>query len=290
MKTQAFPFKEIAPHTYEIGEFDCASMFLLVGSERALLIDTGMGIGDLKGFIAKLTSLPLMVCYSHNHLDHVGGAGAFDNAHIHPRDMELFAQGGGIGLSVEKRRTDIGYHAQRTGSVYPYNLDEDLSEWGPCPPLEALADGQVIDLGGRRVTVYECPGHTAGCVVFLDENTRTLFLGDALNCNLLLGMGAPGTPRFVSLERALDSLKRLRGLSPLYDRYYNGHYDYRALGAPLGMDVLPDAIAACEQIVAGTAQVEFKPPALPFLPTRPSVTVGRTRITFNPEGVHEPKA
>jgi hydroxyacylglutathione hydrolase len=287
MKTQAFPYKEIAPNTYEIGEFDSASMFLLVGEEKAMLIDTGMGIGDLKGFLGKLTDKPLMVVYTHNHIDHVGGAGAFDNASIHPSDMALFSEGGGIGLSVEKRRSDINFHAERTKSTYPYNLDEDLSEWGPCPPLTPLADEQVIDLGKRKVTAYNCPGHTPGCMAFLDEVTRIFFLGDALNCNLLLGGGAPGTPRFVSIEKALASLKRLQSLGDRYDRYYNSHYDYRALGEPLGADVLPDAITACEQIVAGTAQVEYKPPALPFLPTRPSVTVGRTRITFNPDGVYE---
>ena len=47
-----------------------------------------------------------------------------------------------------------------------------------------------------------------------------------------------------------------------YDRYYNGHYDFRPLGKPLGDDVLPDAITACEQIVAGTANVEIKPSPL----------------------------
>jgi len=39
MKTQAFPIVEIEHYTYEIGEFDCASIILLVGDERAMLID-----------------------------------------------------------------------------------------------------------------------------------------------------------------------------------------------------------------------------------------------------------
>ena len=76
MKTRAFPYAEIAPNTYEIGEFDCASMFLLIGDEKAMLIDTGVGIGDLKGFVRTLTDKPLIVCYTHNHVDHVGNAGA----------------------------------------------------------------------------------------------------------------------------------------------------------------------------------------------------------------------
>jgi hydroxyacylglutathione hydrolase len=42
-----------------------------------------------------------------------------------------------------------------------------------------LADEQVIDLGNRKVAAYHCPGHTSGCMAFLDEATRIFFLGDA---------------------------------------------------------------------------------------------------------------
>lgn len=287
MKTQAYPYKEIAPSTYEIGEFDCASMFLLIGDEKALLIDTGVGIGDLKGFVRKLTDKPLMVCYTHNHADHVGGASAFDHAYVHPKDMVDFDKGGVVGLGVEGRLRYIRGIAEREKGVYPYNLEEDVTEWGPCPTLYPLEDEQVVDLGNRKVTVYACPGHTPGSITLLDENTRTLFLGDACNCNLLLGRGERGTPRFISIEKALSYLKRLNDLHPRYDRYFNGHYDFRPLGEPLGEDVLPDVITACEQIVAGTAKVEIKPSFVPNMPPRPTVTIGRTRVTFNPDGIHE---
>lgn len=287
MKTQAYPWMEIAPNTYEIGEFDCASMFLLVGDEQAMLIDTGVGIGDLKGFVRTVTDKPLMVCYTHDHVDHVGGAGAFEYGFVHPNDMVDFDKGGGIGLSVEGRRRYIEYIAEREKGVYPYNLDEDLTEWGPRPTLYPLIDGQVIDLGNRKVTVVACPGHTPGSITFLDENSRTLFLGDACNCNLLLGTGQRGSHRFTSLEKALFYLKRLHNMQSQYDRYFNGHYDFRALGEPLGADVLPDAITACEQIVAGTAQVELRPARLPGAPVRPVVTIGRVNVSFSPEGVLE---
>jgi glyoxylase-like metal-dependent hydrolase (beta-lactamase superfamily II) len=290
MKTRAFPYKEIADRTFEIGEFDCASMFLLVGDEKAMLIDTGVGIGDLKGFVATLTDKPLMVCCTHDHVDHVGGASAFDQVYVHPRDMVDFDQGGGIGLSVEGRLRYIQYIADREKGDYPYNLAEDVTEWGPCPELFPLEDEQVIDLGNRRVTAYACPGHTPGSLTLLDENTRTLFMGDTCNCNLHLGGGPRGSHRFTSIEKALFYLKRLQSLHSQYDRYFNGHYDFRPLGVPLGKDVLPDAITACEQIIAGTAKVEVKPAALPNFPTRPMVTIGRTNVTFNPEGIYEVQA
>ena len=286
MKTQAYPYKEIAPKTYEIGEFDCASIFLLVGDEKAMLIDTGVGIGDLKGFVNTLTDKPLMVCYTHDHVDHVGGASAFDHAYVHPKDMVDFANGGGIGLSVEGRLGYIRWVAEREKGVYPYNLAEDVTDWGPCPPLYPLEDEQVIDLGNRKVTVYACHGHTPGSITLLDENTRTLFLGDSCNCNLLL-RSPRGTHRFVSVEMALFYLKRLQSLHPKYDRYFNGHYDFRLLGEPLGEDVLPDAIMACEHILKGTAAVEISPARLPGAQMTHSVMVGRTRVSFNLDGIRE---
>lgn len=289
MKTQAFPYKEIAPNTFEIGEFDCGSIFLLAGDEKAMLIDTGTGIGDLKGFIEKLTDKPLMICYTHNHMDHVGGAGAFDNAYIHPKDMADFSTGGGIGLSIEERIGYIRWIAEREKKDYPYDLDVDIMEWGPQPPLSPLHDEQVIELGNRKVTVYECPGHTPGSITFLDEVSRTLFVGDACNCNLGLVSGAPGMSNFVSIEKALFYLKRLSGLGHKYDRYFNGHYDFRQLGQSLGEDVLRDAITACEQIIAGTANVVVKPSAFPNAPIQSIVTIGRTNISFNPNGIFEPK-
>jgi hydroxyacylglutathione hydrolase len=287
MKTQAFPYKEIAYQTYEIGEFDCASIFLLIGGDKAMLIDTGTGIGDLVGFLATLTDKPLMVCCTHDHMDHVGGVSAFDAVYLHPKDMPDFASGGGIGLGVEKRLGYIRWIAAREQGSYAYHLEEDVTEWGPCPVLHPLADELVIDLGGRRVTVVACPGHTPGSITFLDENSRSLFMGDACNCNLHLGGGPRGSHRFTSIEKALFYLKRLQSLHPLYDRYFNGHYDFRPLGAPLGEDVLPDAITACEQIVAGTAKAEIRPAALPGFQARPIVTIGRTNVSFFPDGIHE---
>ena len=70
--TTKHPYFEFEKDTFEIDEFDCASVFLLVGRQRALVIDTGIGIGDLKGLIRKLTDKPLTVALSHGHGDHSG--------------------------------------------------------------------------------------------------------------------------------------------------------------------------------------------------------------------------
>ena len=72
------PVAEIAYRTYAINEYGLDAMYLLAGTEKALLIDTGTGVFDLPGLIAARTELPLMVALTHGHPDHAGGMGWFD--------------------------------------------------------------------------------------------------------------------------------------------------------------------------------------------------------------------
>ena len=247
--TRLYPMVQIRKGTWEIDEFDAASMFLLEGEARALLIDTGMGIGDLRGAVEMITDKPLTVVLSHGHIDHTGNARQFDEVWIHPAD-----RGMPMPDAVERRRRDTECIAQRQkGSIgapynlfnlYPYDIDVDLRDPDrPAPVVRDLFDGQRFDLGGRTIAVYECPGHTAGEVVFLDETNRMLFAGDAVNYNLLLD-AAP-------VETALEALKRVRGMGDRYDGIWNGHHDFRALGMPLDGDCLENIIVILEDFVAG---------------------------------------
>ena len=252
MLTKLYPMVQFKKDTWEIDEFDCASMFLLIGTEKAMLIDCGMGIGDLRGAVEMLTDKPLIVVITHGHIDHTANARQFDEIWIHPKDQDR-----PIPQSLERRRFDTERIARRQKNciggaytmfnLYPYDLNVDLREPGPdekMPVIHDLYDGQQFDLGGGRiVTAYECPGHSAGEMVFLDEQTRSLFAGDAVNFNL----GVSDCP----VETTLRYLKRLRDMGDKYDGIYNGHHDFRALGAPLDDDCLPTAIAILEDALDG---------------------------------------
>lgn len=250
MLTKLYPMVQFKKDTWEIDEFDCASMFLLIGAERALLIDCGMGIGDLRGAVEMLTDKPVTVALSHGHVDHTGNARQFPEVWLHPAD-----QGVRIPESLAWRRGDVEHIARRQKDcigapytmfhLYPFDINVDLREpEEPMPTVRDLADGTQFDLGGGRVvTAYACPGHTAGEMVFLDSQTRTLIAGDAVNYNL--GIGA------VPVETTLKALKRIRDMGDRYDGIYNGHHDFRALGAPLDGDCLPTIIDMCEHLVAG---------------------------------------
>lgn len=70
-----YPIRKIADDTYMISDFGIANCYLLIGEERALLIDCGLGIGDIKGAVEKITDKPILVVATHGHVDHAGGDG-----------------------------------------------------------------------------------------------------------------------------------------------------------------------------------------------------------------------
>ena len=79
--------------TWRIEEFDASNsvyLYLLAGTEKALLIDTGFGEIDLPAAVRSLTSLPVEVVNTHGHFDHIGGNGAFDQVRLHRADEALY--------------------------------------------------------------------------------------------------------------------------------------------------------------------------------------------------------
>ena len=283
MLTQAHSIKEIAPNTYEIGEFDCASIFLIIGRERALLIDTGIGIGDLKGLVEKLTDKPITLVLTHGHVDYIGGMAWFDEAYLNRADWFTMFN---LSPTLEGRRSYADFIAKRSGLQYDYNPAVDIRPWPAIPRILPMEDGQSFDLGARTVTAYACSGHTAGSMVFLDDQSRILFAGDACNCNLLLA-SKPGTLGFVSIERALAGLQRIHAMHDRFEKLYNGHYDYRPFGEPLEDRVLSDAISCCTDLVKGNYTPERIPGMFPGSPERTVIRRGMVTVTYTEEGIHE---
>ena len=100
---------------------------LLIGTERALVLDTCYGIGDLYSEIKNLTNLPLIVVNSHGHMDHSCGNYQFDEVYIHSNDLELVKKHN----SLEWRKRNISSAVNM--KVLPINFNEELylsQKWG----------------------------------------------------------------------------------------------------------------------------------------------------------------
>ncbi len=149
--------------------------YLVLGTDRALLVDTGFGISDLKRYVEALTHLPLTVVNTHVHPDHSGGNAQFDEVFV--GEHETGGADGDEGVlfyQVPGQRDACA--AVKAGGHYRFRF---------------LRDGEAIDLGGRILRVVEIPGHTPGSIALFDENTGLLLSGDAILKRVFYGAGVP---------------------------------------------------------------------------------------------------
>ncbi len=176
--------------------------YLVVGEEKALLIDTGFGMGSLKAVVEKLTDKPVILANTHGHPDHGGGNFEFGAPYLHPADAALYA------YKCSDARFEEASHWPMDGDV---KLQPYQAETLP------LADGQSFDLGGRVIETICTPGHTAGSVCFYDRETGALFTGDNTNAHgVFIDNQSPAT-----VTEYLASLKKMKDLNPSV--LYSGH-------------------------------------------------------------------
>jgi len=129
-------------------------MYLLEGEEKALLIDTGWGAGNLRAFVEKLTDKPLLVVNTHFHPDHASGNGEFERVY-----MSAGAEDDRLSIEDEKE------------GLAPF----DLSKL-PHPDYEKvyIGEGYVFELGGRNVEVLAAKNaHCNSSLFFLDRGHRS---------------------------------------------------------------------------------------------------------------------
>jgi glyoxylase-like metal-dependent hydrolase (beta-lactamase superfamily II) len=149
---------EVGPGIHMIRDFDDTKMYLVIGSARALLVDAGLGTGNLRALVERMIGdRPLDVVITHGHPDHIAAMGQFQDHYsvfMNHRDLPM-VQG-----FVER----MGYR------IDPEQIDD-------------LREGVEFDLGDRTLKVYEVPGHSAGHTVLFDEASGILLASDAVGSN-----------------------------------------------------------------------------------------------------------
>ncbi|MBS5522055.1 MAG: MBL fold metallo-hydrolase [Clostridiales bacterium] len=175
-----FKVHTLGHNIYHIEENAGAYTTLLVGEQQALLIDTGYGFLDLSEVVGRLTRLPLTVVNTHGHLDHCGGDYLFKSVYINYTDLPVYLWYQSVEKPkfLEKFKKDYGSDIFK---IWPESFDEERYMSAKARKLLPLTDGQVFELGGRRVTAYFLPGHTKGSTVFFDDASGLLFAGDDIS-------------------------------------------------------------------------------------------------------------
>jgi glyoxylase-like metal-dependent hydrolase (beta-lactamase superfamily II) len=147
---------------------------LIVGSERALLFDTGIGLIPIKPVIERITDLPLIVLNSHTHYDHVGGNWEFDT--VLAVDS-VYTRANMAGFENKRIAEDFLPEAFCKGAPEGAEITSfHTRRWRASGLVE---DGEIIDLGNRRLEVLRVPGHTPDALALLDAGNRLLFTGDS---------------------------------------------------------------------------------------------------------------
>ncbi|MCC8022233.1 MAG: MBL fold metallo-hydrolase [Clostridiales bacterium] len=201
----ALSVEKTGPHTYLIFERKGVGMDLLIGQDKALLIDTGYGSEELPGLVRQITQKPLIVINTHVHPDHSGGNRFFERVYASPADIPG-AQTAEFAQLIAAIQTGLASSRSLLKPVLKRMLksfDVDISSAGYLPFPE---DGMFDLGGGRRVEVLDCPGHTPGSVMVLDPYSRTVFAGDAVGLWLFTNRAQDFTGYIAQLRRIAASL------------------------------------------------------------------------------------
>lgn len=236
--------------------------YLIAGDRRALLFDTGMGIGDLRKVTAQLTPLPVVVLNSHTHNDHVGGNWQFDTV---------------LGMDTAFTRTSArGSREAAQAEIAPGEICGDLPpgfdrqayETKPWKIAEFHHGGDRIDLGGRTIEILATPGHTPDAICLFDRERGLLFTGDTYY---------PGPIWLFRPETDLPaydaSIRRLASMAPQVKLVLGAH------NVPVAQpSVLSGLVVAFEKVRGGkvpsspasTDRVIYKVDGFSFLMSRPA--------------------
>ncbi len=172
-------------NTYRIGSKEFVFCELLVGTRKALLIDTGYGFGNLKEVVESITNLPLIIVNTHGHVDHTSGNCKFDiPVYISKKDMELCKRHNQKIMrmkSIENAKHTMNYETGKVEYGLPEDFDEEKYLNGGCGELIELKDGQFFALGGITVEAIATPGHTKGGMSFYYREKQRLYAGDEIN-------------------------------------------------------------------------------------------------------------
>jgi len=210
---------QVNDHIWLLDDNHEATMYLVAGTEQAMVIDTSIGLCNVREVVEKLTDLPLICVNTHGHGDHMGGNWCFDKAYMNLADLPIAEE-----------------------SINWPEVQEALKKFNlRYPEFEHIEDGQIFDLGGLSLEAIYLPGHTPGEIVLLDQKDRILFSGDGIIEHLWLQLD-----HSLPVKTQIGSMKRLQERRGEFDTILHGHCQKSA-----GAELFDTLLAALNDLDAG---------------------------------------
>lgn len=195
-------------------------IFLIEGPKKALLIDTGFGVGNLKGLVEQLIGdKPYYVVNTHSHFDHAYGDFWFDKVYVHEYEAPAIE-------ALDEHIWDYMFDDEGQGIWMDFTRENLVPfkkiEVVPCP------DGYTFDLGeGHEIELIHMGGHTAGHAGFLDKKDRIFFAGDDI-VSMRVGVNGarPGTKfgEYASITEFSKNMEKLAERVGEFDHVFPSHF------------------------------------------------------------------
>jgi glyoxylase-like metal-dependent hydrolase (beta-lactamase superfamily II) len=261
--TPWFTVNEVGPGVRVIGDHGADNMYLIEGTDSALLVDTGLGSADLASYVKKLTTRPLITVITHGHPDHAGSNHQFSEVYIHPADSAAARQ-----FNLPESRSASAKNMQQGNTP----ADNELFKGKPFNTrMISVSEGHLFRLGGRTIKVIEAPGHTPGEICLLDIENKLLFTGDNNNVLVWLFLG-----NCKPLHEYLATLEKQAKIISQFTTIFPGH------GTPLPADFINDQIACVKGILDNSLE---RKPYKSFAGNAMISVSGRASVAFNPDNL-----
>jgi len=185
-KNDDLSISKLEDNVWVIETADKTTMYLVEGKKKAMLIDTGTKCAQLDSIVKLITNKPLYVLITHAHGDHSGNINHFNEIYLHAADTVLL---------------DKSYKGK----------------------VHFVKDGEVFDLGGKKLKIVCMPAHTPGSIVVLDEKAGSCYSGDAFGSGQVWLQLRP----FATMKTYVNSCKKMENLMDQgITKIYCGHYPY----------------------------------------------------------------
>lgn len=189
------------------------NIYLLLGSEKALLIDTGCGLFPLKPIIDKIIGQrELLVFNTHCHFDHRGANDEFPEVYIHESEKAM--------ISIPEDISWLKYSSNEVIKEY----DKKDFKLKPSLIVKSVEDGDELDLGGIKVKIIHTPGHSDGSISLVTDRGE-LFTGDLAHYGAMYLQKKSGTHVILeSLSKLLTVFEnnKLKEIYPAHEDYAVG--------------------------------------------------------------------